>query len=360
LSGDLDNRRGARGLRVWIDLANSPHPLLFAPVATALEASGASVLITARDHAQTLALTRERWSRFDLVGGESPSGAIAKARTLAARVRALRAWAVGRLPDVALSHNSYAQIAAARSLGIPAVTAMDYERQPANHVAFRLATSVLLPEAVPSRVVRRQGAGGAKVRRYPGLKEALYVGDFEPNPGILSELGIARPGETAVVVARTPPGRALYHRFENPLFAPVIEAIARQPHARCVILPRHLDERDALERLTLGRCLITEAAIDARSLIYEADLVLGAGGTMTREAALMGVPTVSLFAGPQPAVDRWLEERGALRHLSSPDQLPPVRPRASAPRTIAELRRSGQTTLAAFLDATVAAAQSTD
>ena len=42
-----------------------------------------------------------------------------------------------------MSHNSYAHIVAARSLGIRAVTAMDFEHQPANHVGFRLAE--LLP-----------------------------------------------------------------------------------------------------------------------------------------------------------------------------------------------------------------------
>src|SRR4051812_21198314 len=104
-------------MRVWIDLANSPHPLLFAPVAEALEADGHSILVTVRDHAQTLALTRERWDRFACIGSESPSGRMAKAKRLAARVRALADWARRSRPDVALSHNSYSQIAAARSAG---------------------------------------------------------------------------------------------------------------------------------------------------------------------------------------------------------------------------------------------------
>jgi predicted glycosyltransferase len=342
-------------MRVWIDLANSPHPLLFAPVARALETEGHSVLLTARDHAQTLELTRERWDRFACVGGESPPGRLAKARGLVARVRGLRRWAKANRPDVALSHNSYAQIVAARLAGIPIVTAMDYERQPANHLAFRLATIVLLPEALPDRVVRRQGARGPKVRRYPGLKEALYVGDFEPNRELLADLGIERSDSTAVAVVRTPPSGALYHRLENPLFVPALKAMARQPNARFVVLPRSSAERKSLLGLGLSNCVIPETAVDARSLVYEADLVIGAGGTMTREAALMGVPTISLFAGPQPAVDRWLEDRGVLRRLTSIDQLAALQKRPSGPRTPAELRRSGRETLAAFVRATVEA-----
>ena len=196
-------------MRIWIDLANSPHPLLFAPVSRALEERGHRVQITVRDHAQTLALARERWQGFDAVGGASPSNRAMKARAVAGRVQALRAWARARRPDLALSHNSYAQIAAARSMGIPAVTAMDFEHQPASHVAFRLADRVLLPEAYPPGTARIQGAAPEKTWRYPGVKEALYVGDFDPDDGVLLRLGVELPSKTALVVARTPPTRAL-------------------------------------------------------------------------------------------------------------------------------------------------------
>src|SRR4051812_21122030 len=109
-----------QGLRVWIDLANSPHPLLFAPVARALGERGDVVLITARDHAQTLELARERFPDVEVIGGESPAGRASKAGALVRRIRGLRDWARGQRPDIALSHNSYAQIVAARLAGIPA------------------------------------------------------------------------------------------------------------------------------------------------------------------------------------------------------------------------------------------------
>lgn len=71
--------------------------------------------------------------------------------------------------------------------------------------------------------------------------------------------------------------------------------------------------------------------------MYAADLVLGGGGTMTREAALLSVPTFTVFAGWVPAVDRWLEQRGALRRLTSIQHLHPVRHRVSEPRSVEAL-----------------------
>ena len=152
-------------------------------------------------------------------------------------------------PDVALSHNSYAQIAAARSLGIPAVTAMDFEHQPANHLAFRLATTVLVPELLPLRVIRRQGAVQAKVVRYPGLKEELYFGDFEPDTEILTKLGID-PRPRIVAVLRTPPTRAVYHSSSNPLFeATLPRALRTVGGRRCrAHAPPRADRRDRQSR----------------------------------------------------------------------------------------------------------------
>ena len=73
-------------MRIWIDLSNSPHPLLFKPVARELEALGHSVAVTARDNAQTVELARERWPDVTVIGGPSPKGRKAKAQAKAQAV----------------------------------------------------------------------------------------------------------------------------------------------------------------------------------------------------------------------------------------------------------------------------------
>src|SRR3954469_24212994 len=100
-------------VRVWIDLSNSPHPILFEPIVDELRAAGHEVELTARDHAQTVALARQRWPDVSVIGGRAPSGRAAKARAVAGRAGALLGFGRGRRFDVAVSHNSYAQAVAA-------------------------------------------------------------------------------------------------------------------------------------------------------------------------------------------------------------------------------------------------------
>ena len=343
-------------MRVWIDLSNSPHPLLFAPIAADLERAGAEVSVTYRDHAQTAELTLERWPDATLVGAPSPPGKVAKARAIGGRVADLRRWARRARPDVALSHNSYAQILAARALRVPAVTAMDYEHQPANHVAFRAAQRILLPDAVPEQAVRRQGAAPRKVTRYRGLKEEVYLADFEPEAGILARLGVERPTGGAVVVARSAPAGAAYHPDENPILDDCLRYLDERGDVVTVALARHGWQREALRALGLERLVVPEGAVDARSLLYAADAFVGAGGTMSREAALLGLRTWSAFAGRRPAVDEWLEGEGRLHALSSPEQLRELGPRESAGADLARLAAEGERIRRAFVDAVHSAA----
>ena len=344
-------------MKVWIDFANSPHPLLFAPICRRLEAEGATVVVTVRDHAQTLELSRERWPDAHPIGAGSPSGRIAKAGAIGSRIREMIRWARVERPDVALSYNSYAQILAARALGIPAVTGMDYEHQPANHVAFRGARRILLPEAVPADVVRKQGATERKVIRHPGLKEELYLADLEPDPDVLERIGVPeRP--PVLVVARTAPAGAAYHRGENPLFAEALRALGSRDDVKTVVLARLPEQREAVTALRLPNVVLPDAAIDSRSLLAVADLFIGAGGTMTREAALLGVPTLTMFAGRPPAVDLWLEERGMLGRLDSVDRIADLGPAAPRDGSLDRLRENGRVIEDAFVAATMDASES--
>jgi predicted glycosyltransferase len=84
--------------------------------------------------------------------------------------------------------------------------------------------------------------------------------------------------------------------------------------------------------------------------MYAADLVIGAGGTMTREAALLGVPTFTVFAGKSPAVDRALQARGRMQRLTDAHQVAAVRRRSSDPEPVAALRARGSGIVGVFVD----------
>jgi uncharacterized protein len=286
------------------------------PVIENLRARGHEVEVTARDFAQTLGLLDRFGIEHTAIGQHRGGRLGAKARGLGERSLALTKWARGRRFDRALGHGSNDITIAAALLRIPSSTTFDYEWATVQHnVNCRLAAAVVVPDAIPPERLYRYGARG-KVRGYPGLKEEYYLADFEPDPQALTDLGLHRDDERPITVVRTPPEVSLYHRFENDLFAQVLERLAG---AQTVVLPRTPEQRAQLQRT--GGFIVPERAIDAQSLIAFADLVVSAGGTMNREAVALGTPVYTVFEGRRGAVDERLIAEGRLKQLTSAGEL---------------------------------------
>jgi len=206
----------------------------------------------------------------------------------------------------------------------------DYEWATVQHnVNCRLAQAVVVPDAIPPERVYRYGARN-KLRRYEGLKEEYYLSDFEPDVSVLEQLGLDPAAPIAVV--RTPPAVSLYHRFENDLFGAVLE---RLQGAQAVVLPRTDEQRAELGRA--GGFIVPEQAIDAQSLIFYADLVVSAGGTMNREAVALGTPVFTVFEGRLGAVDERLIADGRLKRLRRPEDVELVK--RAAPSVGERVRR---------------------
>src|SRR4051794_30591127 len=179
------------GMRVWIDLTNSPHVVFFLPLVALLRDRGADVELTARAFAQTLELLEDAGLEHEVVGPpHGGAGAVGKARAMASRLPELRRFAKRRGFDVAMSHASHELPLAARSLGIPSSYAFDYEFARVQHgLGCRAATRVVVPDVIPQRRLDRLGARRRKVARFAGLKEEYALAGFTPDAAVGPSLG---------------------------------------------------------------------------------------------------------------------------------------------------------------------------
>src|SRR5215213_11911036 len=279
-------------MRLWIDLANSPHVPFFKALTGKFIQQGHAIEVSAREFAETIPLAQAAGFTPHVVGIYGGRAVSAKAGSLMSRAWALAAWARKRNFDLAISHNSYSQILAARALGIKTVTLMDYDYQPANHLAFRLASRIIVPASFPAMRLRSYGAGAGKVRRYHGTKEDVYLAGFQPDPQFgarLCELGL-KP-DNVLVLVRPPAHDAWYHRFQNTLFDEALTMLLGRQDVQVLLLPRNEAQRATYSEMR--RLIVPAAPLDGANLITASDLVISAGGTINREAAALGVPAAS-------------------------------------------------------------------
>jgi predicted glycosyltransferase len=306
-------------VRIWVDMTAAAHPLVLRPIIERLQAAGHEVTVTAREYGQTLGILERLGIPYTAMGEHGGGSLAGKLRAIVERSPGLGRLTRRERPDLALAHGSVDLALVAAALRIPSVQMQDYEYAGLQRqVSFRIARRVLAPDAIPVERLARAGAAPAKQVRYPGLKEDYYLADFEPDPAVLEELGADR-GRVLVVV-RPPPETSAYHAA-NPTYEAVVERLGSDPGTTAVVIPRTRRQAERFRDRPLESIIVPERAIDAQSLIAYADLVVGAGGTMNREAVALGTPVYTIFSGRLGGVDELLVSEGLLRPLTDPGQL---------------------------------------
>ena len=307
-------------MRIWADLTNTAHVVVLRPLIELLERRGHEVEITARPLSHTVELLDDWGHPYTVLGDYGGATRRGKVRAAASRIPALIRFGRRRRFEYGLAHASIDLPPACRVLGIPNTTMFDYEWATVqHHIICRLATRILVPDAIPAERLRRYGAQPPRLVRFPGLKEEYYLADFEPDPAALAGLGLDR--ERPLCLIRTAPSYALYlGGSENPLLLPLIRRVANGD-AQVVVLARNAEQRATVRALGLPDVVVPERAVDGRSLVAFADVLVSAGGTMNREAAVLGTPVWSIFEGRLGAVDEMLIREGRLRILRDPDEV---------------------------------------
>jgi uncharacterized protein len=317
---------------VWIDLDNTPHVPLFAPIVDELSHRGYEVVLTARDAFQVCDLAKKKGMACLKIGRHHGKNRVRKLLGLFYRAAQLVPIALREKPVIGLSHGSRSQILACNLLGIPTVLMADYEY--AKYPPLMRPTWEMAPEIIPDLAL---SCPSARIRKYPGIKEDVYVPSFHPSVGLLAQLGLKETDIVAVV--RPPATEAHYHNPESEgLFARFMDRACRTDGVRVVLLPRNRKQHEVLLKASPhwfanDRTIVPQEAIDGLDLIWHADVVVSGGGTMNREAAALGVPVYSIFRGEIGAVDHQLQKEGRLRlvkTLEGTDQIPLVRRKRSA------------------------------
>ena len=308
-------------MRVWVDLTNTAHVVVLRPLVELLEARGDEVVLTARPLSHTVELLDDWGHPYTAFGEHGGVRRASKARAALSRARQMVSFGRSHGPfDFAFAHGSTDLPIASRRLRIFNTTMFDYEWALAqHHLNCRLANRVLVPEAIPVERLRKFGARGAKLVRYPGLKEEYVLHGFEPDASVVDSLDLDPSRPLAVV--RTAPSYALYlGGSETPVLPRLLRSLADQ-EAQTVVLVRNAEQASEVRGLNLPGVTVPGRAIDSRSLVAFADALVSAGGSMNREAAALGTPVWTMFEGRMGGVDEQLMREGRLRVLHDPSDV---------------------------------------
>lgn len=301
-------------MKIWIDLTNSPHVNFFAGMIKELREEH-DVLLTSRHNNNTIELIELYGFSHHVIGKHPGKNKIKKVLVFVERVCQLFLFLRKQNIDVAISHSSFFSPVVARLLDIRVIYLNDNEHALGNRISFIFADKILVPEFLNVRKVRRQWAKAEKIIQYPGVKEGIYLWYYQPTPS--GSFKIDNRKNKRVIFIRPEPWMAQYYQGKKNFIDSLL--IELKDAFKVVLLPRGMVQEEYYRQDKFVGVIIPEKSINLADIMENCDLFIGAGGTMTREAAVLGIPTISIYQDRLLDVDKYLIEKGLMTHELDPD-----------------------------------------
>jgi len=222
-------------------------------------------------------------------------------------------------PDLVFSFGSPEAARASFGLSIPHMMANDSPHAEAvMRLTVPLSSKLFAPWVIPKETWTRFGILESDVVQYRGLDQAAWMKDLE-----IADSGI-RPKERLLVIYRPEEFKAAYVSSQVPSSAKMVRQtleILRRKLGRevmLVVLGRYGHSR-MYHRLLGSSARIPRGPVDGIEQLKSASAFLGCGGTMTGEAALSGIPTISLSQHPNLVEKFLIREKLVFQPSSAED-----------------------------------------
>jgi predicted glycosyltransferase len=312
-------------MKIWLDFCEPKSVIMLRPLYEKLIVSH-DVFITARNFDSTFYLLDKWGVDYIPIGGYGGETLLGKLKAYSERLSALIEVIEKRNPDFLFCITSPEALRTSFGLQIPNLMFNDEPRSygPCT-TTFPYVNQIIVPQCIPLEWYLDYGIKKEKIIRFNGIDEVGWLSGFKPDKGILKTLDLV---EDQFIVCRTEPSKAGYlsetmKSHETKLTKIIPELLNKHINCKFLILSRskeqflHINEffRDEIERDLVRSYRELD---NLAHIMYFSKLVLSGGGTMVRESALLGVPSIEFIPLNTYPQERFLMEEGfPLKHFQN-------------------------------------------
>ncbi|MEM2105334.1 MAG: DUF354 domain-containing protein [Candidatus Bathyarchaeia archaeon] len=288
-------------VEVWLDAVTPKDSLLIYALLPVLKEKGYDVIVTAKKQTQTTDVLELLGVPYTRVG---EYGETLREKLVEEQKRTLEFVELfdrTGLPKVLWTHGDVSAIRTAFGLQIPVVYSNDTPH--AVHVARLVCPLVnwLVAPVCFGKSWSKFGISKSKIVLYDGVEEVAWL--TKPSakkPDFLKALG----EKERVILFRNVEYKASYCRDVKVDVWKLVKELSSM--ATVIYLPRYEEEREKLKNLK--NVVVPDKPFLTFQVLPFVDLVVGSGGTICRESALMGIPTVNFHFWD--AVAKYLKKKG--------------------------------------------------
>jgi len=313
-------------MKVWIDVLTPKQANFFAELQHRLNVKGFKTVLTTREYREVNELLELRNLKSIQVGRHAGAALGDKLVESSKRVSALAKVVEEQEPDVAISFSSPEASRVAFGLKIPHYCISDSPHAEAVcKLALPLSEKLFAPWIIPLYAWRRYGINPRDIVRYRALDPVVWINGYRSDPKALDglKLDVSKP----IIVVRPPEEFAAYlSDRSSSMSTSTVDITAKvldlaDQGSQILVLTRYDGQSDRFKKRFGDRVIALEHVVDALPLLQAASVFIGGGGTMTAEAALLGVPSISYYPREPTFVDRFLINYGLVDRLQDPGRI---------------------------------------
>jgi len=313
-------------LRVWFDILTPKQVMFFKPAIDLFNEAGHESLCTSREYREVVELSKIKQLHLKIVGRHGGAGKYEKLCESAIRIFELAHLVKQFEPHVAISFSSPEAARVAFGLGVSHIGFNDSPHAEAvARLTIPLVDHLFSPWVIPYSAWNMFGIPKTRITRYRALDPVVWLkrsplSSSSLTSNLINEIGLETSKKNVLI--RLEETKASYiadKKIENSIS--MVDAIVDNLSIanNIIILCRYEDQITELTKRYRGKAYIMQNVLDGTLLISLADLFIGAGGTMTAEASLLGKPTISI-APVRFYIEKYLIRSGLVkRAISSRD-----------------------------------------
>jgi uncharacterized protein len=299
--------------KIWFDITNTPQVHFLLGIHNSLKNNNYDFEFTCREFAETSHLLSQKINKpFYKIGKHYGKSKIKK--VLGTFDRFGKFFNIKIDFDISISCGSEIAVFASKIRNKKSIAFGDNDKARQWTYGY-FVDYAFFPNAISKDILINQGIGEKKLYQYNGYKEDIYIADYVPNHSFVDELPFAN-----YVLLRPENLQANYVTKGAKTIVPELLKMLSEKGINILYIPRY--DVDHQYAKGINNIYIPEDPINGLDACYYADCVLTGAGTFAREAACLGVPAVSFYAGKELlAVDKKMIKDGWTFFSRNPDDI---------------------------------------
>ncbi|MHA2430317.1 MAG: DUF354 domain-containing protein [Promethearchaeota archaeon] len=314
-------------MKIWLDFCEPKSVTMLRPLYEKL-IEDYNVFITARDFDSTYFLLDQWGINYTPVGSYGGGTLEGKLLAYSNRLSSLLKIIIEKKPNFLFCITSPEAMRISFGLQIPNIMFNDEPRSygPCS-TTFPYVNQIIVPQCIPIEWYLDYGLKEERILRFNGIDEVGWLSNFKPNREIIKAHGL---NPESYIVCRTEPSKAGYLTdkmapHETKLSEIIPKLLENEVDFKFLILTRNIEQYNYLnkffkEYIKQNVIRVYTGLNNLAHFMFYAKMVITGGGTMVRESALLGVPSIEFFPLATYPQEQFLIDNGfPLKHVKNAD-----------------------------------------